>query len=185
MAYNPSRQTDLCSDAERCIFGNFPTLADLKYYFGDNMPIIWLLPQLLNLSEFCGCKDKLTEGQIEETASLIARDFFYLKVTELMLFFSFFKTGKYGRFYGAIDPLLIISGIRTFIDDFRNKAIDRRETQLRMERQEKEKNGSITYADYLALKEKALNGDTEALKLLTPPDGDPEETHRLLKKNNL
>lgn len=179
--YNPGRQAELCADAEKCVTGNYPTLSDLRECFGGNMPKMWLLPQLFNLSEFCGCKDKLSIGQIEETAMLIARDFSCLKVSELMLFFSLFKTGRWGRFYGAVDPMLIISSLRVFVDEYRSDILERIERRRRDEARAESRRGVIGREEYLALKRRALEGEDEALRLLTPPGGDTKETLEMLK----
>ena len=91
---------------------------------------MWLVPQLYNLSEYCGCREKLQGTPLEECASVIAMEFYYLTVTELMLFFHWFKTGRYGRFYGSVDPLVITTSIREFIRE-RNTEIDRHEREER------------------------------------------------------
>lgn len=179
--YNPDRQMEICSHLNKCIFGNYPTLADLRYHFGENMPSTWLLPQLFNLSEFCGCKDKITTRQIEETATMITQNYYYLKVSELMLFFYRFKAGRYGRFYGAVDPMLILTSLQRFVKEDRNAAIDHRETEARTKQREADSQRAISREQYLALKERALNGDNEALQALTPPNGEPQETLKQLQ----
>lgn len=149
--YNPDRQKDLCQDKDDCILGDHPTLAALKLY-GNRTPIAWLVPQLLNLSEFCGCKDKLTNTMIEELADIIAAEWFYLKVSELMLFFHWFKSGKYGRFYGAVDPLVITTSLRDFVAE-RNEAISSKEADEALERLKEHQEGAITYEEYKLIKE--------------------------------
>lgn len=130
--YNPDVQMQICTDSEVCFFGAFPTLAKLKGY-GTNTPVAWLLPQLFNLSEFCGCKDKLQPNQIKECAMLITANYYYLKVSELMLFFFRFKSGRYGRFYGSVDPLIIMQALKDFVKE-RNIAIDRHEQEKAAEK---------------------------------------------------
>ena len=103
--FNPSYQREICEKKDECFFGNYPTLAELKAAYGTNAPMIWLVPQLYHLSEYCGCKDKLTEKQLEECAYIIASEYYYLKVSELMLWLHRFKAGKYGRFFNRYSAL--------------------------------------------------------------------------------
>lgn len=147
LVFNPSKQYDYCKDVTRCHFGAAPTLATLNNVYGSNTASMWLIPQLFNLSEYCGCKDKLTDFQLEELANVIAMNFYYLKVTELMLFFIRFKSGRYGRFYGNIDPLVITTSLNDFIKE-RNDAISEREKIDSMKRIEKLSEGAVSYEQY-------------------------------------
>ena len=92
-SFNPDIQRQICTDSELCMFGEYPTLSALRNGYGNNAPVMWLIPQLYNLSEYCGCKEKLQGKPLEECASIIANEFHYLKVSEVMLFFYRFKTG--------------------------------------------------------------------------------------------
>lgn len=148
--YNPDQQKELCQDKYDCWFGEHPTLAGLKAY-GTNAPVSWLIPQLLDLSEFCGCRDKLTGRMIEDLAGIIASEWFYLKVSELMLFFHWFKAGRYGRFYGSVDPLVIVTSLRVFMAE-RGDAISRMEQQERERRMEQHRANAVTYDEYLELR---------------------------------
>lgn len=120
---NPDVQMQICHDAKMCIMGRFPTLAEVRKAYGSKAPEVWLIPQLDNLSEYCGVKEKLNKPQMRQLAYTIATEFSYLKVSELMLFFHRFKSGRYGRFYGSVDPLVITRALRDFIPE-RNSAID-------------------------------------------------------------
>lgn len=157
MAYSPIAQRTLCSNKQLCFFGNFPTLADINREYGTQTSVAWLIPQLLDLSEFCGSKDKLHGESLEECAWLIAQNFYFLKVSELMLFFNYFKQGKYGHFYGSVDPLVIMSMIRSFVRE-RGDAYTEHENEKNMQLLEEQRKNGITYAEYLRMKkEKSLN----------------------------
>lgn len=135
--YNPDCQLAICGDPDDCHFGDYPTLSQLRIGYGKKTPVMWLLPQLYNLSEYCGCRDKLQGKPLEECAGIIASEYHWLKVSELMLFFHRFKSGCYGRFYGSVDPLIITTALRDFCKE-RAEAWVKHEQQLREER-EKEK----------------------------------------------
>lgn len=127
--FNPDMQRQVCATPDACMFNDLPTLADLTAY-GTRFPTAWLVPQLKNLSEFCGCRDKMQAQQLEECAFVIATEFQFLKVTEVMLFMHRFKAGRYGRFYGAVDPLVITTSLRNFLDE-RSAAYERHDRELR------------------------------------------------------
>lgn len=130
MRFNPDAQQGITAqNTEHCFFADYPTLAKIRTAYGDKMPQIWLAPQLLDLSEFCGVKEKLSQRQLEDLASVIAGEFFYLKVSELLLFFRWFKAGRYGRFYGNVDPLVITTALRDFCTE-RAEVIDRHEREM-------------------------------------------------------
>lgn len=145
---NPSMQRWCAENVDQCFFGDFPSLSQLKA-LGRNTASLWLVPQLVNLSEFCGARDKLTDGQLEDLASIISTDFYFLKISEMMLFFHRFKSGRYGRFYGTVDPLIITTALREFVHE-RATAIDERDRQERQRRMEQAAAEACTWEEYRA-----------------------------------
>ena len=107
---------------------------------------------LYNLSEYCGCRDKLEGKPLEECAFVIATEYYYLKVSELMLFFHRFKTGSYGRFYGSVDALVITTSLREFIRE-RGVAIERHDQEVREKEEAEHCKRVISYEEYLRRKE--------------------------------
>lgn len=158
-AYNPDYLITRCKGMTiedintLCLFANTPTLSEIMATYGTNAPIVWLIAQLNNLSEFCGAKEKMDVQTAERTASLIYAHFYYLKASELLLFFYKFSTGKYGRFYGTTDPLIILHALSTFVTQERNPAIDRHECEERMKQREEERKYAIGYEEYLRIKQ--------------------------------
>lgn len=158
--YKPDAQSVLCDDRDLCFFGEFPTIAKIGARWGRSTASAWLVPQLANLSEFCGCKNKISPEQLKECAMLIAQNYFFLKVTELMLFFNRFKQGRYGHFYGSVDPLVIMTALQDFMRE-RNDAIFDHESELNRRRMEARKGQGITYDEYLRRKEQKENNQTK------------------------
>lgn len=150
--YSPSYQQEICGDSDECFFGNYPTLAEVKRDYGKNAPLTWLVPQLTNLAVYCGSKDKLIKEQYKECAFVIATEYYYLKVSELMLFFQRFKAGRYGRFYGSVDPLVITTSLREFIKE-RGIEIDRHEQAERERKEREHRKHAISYEEHLRRKE--------------------------------
>lgn len=146
--YSPDKQTAICDNKELCFFGKFSTLAKISKEFGNGIATAWLVPQLADLSEFCGCKEKITPEQIKECATLISQNYFYLKVSELMLFFNRFKQGKYGRFYGSVDPLVIMAALLQFVRE-RGDEIFEHESEINRRRDLEAGGKAISYEEYL------------------------------------
>ena len=111
---SPNRQIEVSDKREDFMLGEYPTLNDVALAYGRTAPIQWLIAQLTNLSEFCGVKDKLTGDQTEELAWLLKGQYGYYKVTQFLVFFHDFKMGRFGKFFGAVDPLVITSAIKEF-----------------------------------------------------------------------
>ena len=42
---------------------------------------------------------------------MIRVEYYYLKASELLLFFFKLKTGEYGHLYGVVDPMVIMSAL--------------------------------------------------------------------------
>lgn len=133
-AYNPANQIRYCRDLQRCFLGHAPTIGSVAEAYGQETAESWLEIQLNDLSEFAGCKEKLTEAKRTEIAAMIFEDYPHFKLTEFMLFFHKFKKGEYGRFYGAVDPMIILNAVKDFNAE-RNQVHARRERQLEKERQ--------------------------------------------------
>ena len=145
--FNPDVQRDICGNPDVCFFGGAPTLGQLNATYGTQTAAMWLVPQLYNLSEYCGCKDKLEGNPLKECASVIATEFYFLSVSELMLFFHRFKSGRYGRFYGAVDPLVITTSIRDFLKE-RSSAYYEREKKEKEEADREAAKNAISWEEY-------------------------------------
>lgn len=149
--FNPDKQQDFCQHVERCILGTAPTLRQVKDAYHDqrNADLIWLVPQLENLAEFSGAKDKITKPQYKQLAAMIASSHPWLKVTDIMLFCWRFKQGIYGKFYGSVDPITILQALNTYERE-RAIIIEREQQQRRQEEYERSKRNAIPCPDILA-----------------------------------
>lgn len=113
--FNPGRQDSYTRDIARTYGGKAPQLFAVGEAYGRGTARSWLMLQLRDLSEFAGCREKLPIAKLEELASIIIREYGFLKLTELMDFFRRFKAGSYGKFYGAVDPMVITCALREFM----------------------------------------------------------------------
>lgn len=112
--FNPTLQVPYCRDVKRVHMGTAPSLALVRKAYGSNISESWLEIQINDLSEFAGVKEKLKPYQIAETARRLAELYGYWKLTEFMLFFSRFKNCQYGKFWGAVDPMVIMEAAHEF-----------------------------------------------------------------------
>ena len=130
--YSPDKQYIICQNADNCFFGESPTLSELSKEYGSGLPKAWLIPQLVNLSEFCGLKERASAEQLKELALIIFQQYYYLKIEELMLFFYRFKCKYYLRFYSYFDPMTVLESLVLFTKE-------RMDEYLRKENEEREK----------------------------------------------
>lgn len=139
MKLSPSAQITVGRKDELAHFSGSPSLAILKKTYGESFPSSWLLPQIFDLVVYSNSKGTLNEQQIEFLADAIAQEYYYLTVDEFLLFFYRFKLGKYGYFYGTVDPMRITQALDEFCAE-RVTAIaehEKREEQRRREEEEK------------------------------------------------
>lgn len=136
--------------------------------YGDETPLEWLKIQFGTLNDFAEVSTKIAKEQLNELAEIFISEYYYINAAEICFFIARFKSGKYGRFYGAIDPMKITSAMLDYIKE-RRIDIERYEReQYRLQRQKEiEERGSngIPYVEYLERERKLVeSGDAEAMK---------------------
>lgn len=125
--------TKVCGPMAQLVVGRNPKLAILsekspsllvmKKAYGDNFPVAWLMEQILELVVYSNSKGTLNDYQAEFLANTIVNEHYDLKASDLLLFFYQFKAGKYGHFYGVIDPMRITIALDEFCDE-RDRVIE-------------------------------------------------------------
>lgn len=115
--FNPDIQVPAANNLDRSYMGIAPTLTTVSNTYGYDILEVWIMAQLENLNDFCGATLKMSIYQMSELAKIIFTDYHFLKVSELLLFFYRFKSGKYGHFYGSIDPQKITVALIEFKKD--------------------------------------------------------------------
>ena len=68
-----------------------------------------------------------------------------------MLFFQKFKAGAYGRFYGAVDALVITTALREFCEE-RGDMIARHEQEANKRKYDEYKKNAISREEWLRMK---------------------------------
>lgn len=133
--FAPKFQGTYTIDEHRCYFGTAPKLSHLVFAYGKSAPIEWLSYQILDLNRYANCKP-MTDHQVRELASIISREYFFLSLTELMLFFAKVKSAEYGQlFFGAVDPIPLMIALRRFAEERAEIVRKHEEEELRVERE--------------------------------------------------
>ena len=116
--FDPMLQLTAGRDPEHAILSEkAPSLVVMKKAYGDNFPVMWLMQQILELVVYSNSKGTLNDYQAEFLANAIVNEYYYLKASELLLFFYQFKTGRYGRFFGVVDPMMITRALDVFVTE--------------------------------------------------------------------
>lgn len=139
---NPSTQLAVGRMGDQAHFDGSPSLAILRKTYGEGFPATWLLPQILDLVVYSNSKGTLNEQQAEFLAEAIAQEYFFLTSSELLLFFYRFKLGKYGQFYGTVDPMRITQALNEFCDERVHAIAKREKEEEERRRAEEEKNAT-------------------------------------------
>ena len=172
MDYNPDLQFKIvrckATHSDLAMNMTIPTLGLLASTYGDDTPIEWLKIQFGTLNDFAEVSTKIAREQLEELAEIFISEYYYINAAEICFFIARFKSGKYGRFYGAIDPMKITSAMLDYVRE-RRVDIERyeREQQRAQRQKEIEERGSnrISYAEYLERERRLVeSGDKDAIK---------------------
>lgn len=135
-------------DEEECYYSPaYPTLAEIAACNGHGAAIAFLVPVLFEIGESSGAQRKMDRRQLEQTAARIVRRFFYLKTSEILLFASRFAECRYGRFYGSVDPMVIMDGLIQFCAE-RNADLDHYDAMHREAVREINRKGAVSRERY-------------------------------------
>ena len=119
---------------ERCFSAKTYTLTQLRLDCAG-LQNSWLSAQITYLNSISGAT-QMTEMQMMMLVSNISQAYGYLKITELMVFFFQLAGGKYGKFYGAVDPMQIMTNFCEFMK-YRSVMLDKIESDRRSEERNK------------------------------------------------
>lgn len=169
--YKSDMQERCALRREQSLTCDAPTLNTLSSAYGEDAATAWIMAQMASIVLLTGVAkgDQTTTMQLTSGARVVLANYGHLKATELMLFCSQFKAGMYDHFYGTFDVLVITSSLNDFALHIRKEKAsiaERRQREAReAERQRREHDDRlITYAEFLALKEKEKNKDMDKVK---------------------
>lgn len=72
---------------------------------------------LINLCKFFSVGKQMGDSQVKETAKLIAKDYYFLKIDDLVVFGNKFKSGHYGQIFDRIDGNVIIIALSKYCEE--------------------------------------------------------------------
>ncbi len=150
--------------------GASPTLVRLRLAYGQGVAEAWLMGHIQDLYVFenVNYAEKHTVYQIEQTARAILTNYSYLNMAEVMLFFSRFKGGRYGKPYGNLSGREINSAIVLFLKERETEisALENENKTLKFkERAEYEKKYAISYEEWVKLKEERSKNNKDGVNL--------------------
>lgn len=152
--FNPQKQNEYIKHFYRCFIGKALRLSDVAVAYGQNTAILWIKIQLFDLAVFIGVK-KPSDEQMTMLCETILANYGYLKVTELMVFFSKFKAGQFERFFGTFDAMVITNSLVTFVELRKTWVFEAYQNQEK-EKREKRNENVVPMPDYLQQKIKKL-----------------------------
>lgn len=132
--FAPQRQHALARDPDRCMTdADAPLLSVVEGVYGENAALGWLVGQIEDLFKMTAVGVKADFNMLTSTAEVILANYPDLRVTDIMLFFSRFKAGRYGKFYGAADPLAVTEALARYSEERRDALgrIGRRQERAR------------------------------------------------------
>lgn len=178
LAYSPQLWSRASSLPEKAYTADCPTLAQYAITHGSQAPVRWLHIQLLALYGSSSNTDQGIADGIPLFAATFAREVRSYKLSEILLFFARYKAGRYDSSYYSFDTRRIGNAFfREFLPE-RQRELDhimKDEEQRSIEaRRFTPPEGYTSLSWYQELKQRASQGDQEAITLLTQP---PQQTH--------
>lgn len=151
--FNPSEQTALAVNPTLCVMCEAPTLETVRKEYGEQVVNDWLAIELDDYQNFVGVKEdnKVSYAVIKELSRMIQNRYYYLKLTEIMLFFQRLKYGDYGEMFGCVDAVRILRAFKAFVDD-RNILIDKELSRRREEQRKRDMKNAVSRDEYERLK---------------------------------
>lgn len=93
------------------------SLATIRKEQGEKVCIAFLIRVLADCVEFFNVGKSMNDAQLVETCKLIMNEFYFLKVSDLQLFFQRFKTGYYGQLFDRLDGSVIMISLRAYCEE--------------------------------------------------------------------
>ena len=144
-----SKMLSTCRNREDCHFGNYKTLKELNKEKGLKVGQGMVATYLYLLNVATNYKVKLSDLQVKLLSETIYDSFFYLRETEVMLFFNdLIKYVSSDEFFGALEPNTISEKLTKWVRMTRSAAIKRHDDILDTQRKEEEKPYHITWEEF-------------------------------------
>lgn len=156
------------------IFSSFsPSISEIGKIFGEAIVNANMVIWFNSFVSFFSTNGTMNDSQIAMTISLIREEYPHYKPDDLKLFFKMAMKGMFEKVYGRVDGEVIMRWLQEY-DKIRDKAAQ--ESSINDAIRFKDRStevfsfeGSVGFEEYKKIKERADNGDKEAIKLLRKP----------------
>lgn len=138
----------VCKDRDDCFFGNHPSLCEMNNgCSGAGHAVVSTCLEMINIAT--NHKTKLSDLQILMLSEAIYDKFFYLKDTEVTLFFyDYFKFLTSDKFYGSIEMKTVIEMLIKWVREKRGMAIAKHDLLLKEKRAAEDNQQSMPWEEY-------------------------------------
>ena len=171
-AFSPARWDYAIANAEKAYRADVMTLSECNKTYGDDTGKTWMRIQVKALLVASSSKDADLIHSVNVFADTFAEDACVrnMKMSELLLFFARYKTGRYDNSFAFFDVRRIgYAFYHEFLKERQQElsAIEYHDSQKRIaDMMEEAKKTSVTREEYLQIKERAKAGEADALSLL-------------------
>lgn len=142
LTYNPVCQVSYGADERSALMQDSSAVSILDAAYGSGSSASWLAEHIGELNTFSGSKN-MDDEQVKDLARMIAAEYKDMKLSEIMLFFYRFKMGRFGKFYGKADPMVITCALKDFKieifkqkQEFINQEYEENEARIKQKREE-------------------------------------------------
>lgn len=150
-----------------------PSLTIMKYAFGDKAVNTFLGVHLFETAKFYGMTDKADMSAMYQIADLIILDYYYLKISELVLFFQMLKAGHFrdsndndrGKMYGSFNGEVIMDCLYKFKQE-RDKYLDEKKSEENKKNYDRMVQESATKSERKEALQKGLKEHPENAQML-------------------
>lgn len=156
------------------VFSSFsPSISEIGKIFGEAIVNANMVIWFNKFVSFFSTNGTMNDSQIAMTISLIREEYPHYKPDDLKLFFKMAMKGMFEKVYGRIDGEVIMRWLQEY-DKIRDKAAQDNSINDSIKFKERftevfNFEGCIGFKEYKKIKERAKNGDKEAIKLLHKP----------------
>jgi len=172
--FSPTHWGYALANPDKAYAASCPTLAAYDRLYGEGVAEDWICTQITVLFAASASREKGLVDGIRLFSAAFAGEVRAYKISELMLFFARYKSGKYDNSYASFDAKRIGNA---FFKEFLKERVheidkmERARTQQEIEqRRFTPPEGYTSYSWYKELQRRASQGDKEAAAMLSTPN---------------
>lgn len=139
--FNTDLQDDImaaCVSIYQCKEIKSPELITVEHAYTLQSVVMFLKAHLVRVCEFVGVKEKLSDWQLQSLSVQIYNECPTLTMSEFILFCARLRTGRYGKFYGSVDPQLVFLFFGNFLEEKKQDYLFGKREQEKIEKERKE-----------------------------------------------